>query len=262
MKIGVFDSGVGGLIILRAIRKRLSAYDYLYIGDTARVPYGNQTQAEIYQFTKRGVNYLFEHDCALIIIACNSASSRALRRLQREWLPKHYPNRKILGVIIPTVEIAAKQTNIKRIGILATKATTSSKSFAKEIKKLSKRIAVIHQSAPLLVPLIEAGKIKESKIVLEKYLKPLLEKQVQTIILGCTHYPFIKKFLPKNITIISQDEVIPGKLALYLKKHKEIEKRLTKKKSCIISVTQTTQHIQKLTIDWFGKGSRIKKVTI
>jgi glutamate racemase len=212
MKIGVFDSGVGGLIILRAIRKRLSPYDYLYLGDTLHVPYGNRTQKQIYQFTKRGVEYLFKNNCALIIIACNSASSRALRRLQREWLPKHYPDRRILGVIIPTAEAAIAQKNSKKIGVLATKATTASKSFAKEIKKLSKNIPVVHQSAPLLVPLIEDAKIKECKAVLQKYLLPLLQKKVKTIILGCTHYPLIKKLLPKNIRVISQDEVVPEKL--------------------------------------------------
>ena len=261
MKIGVFDSGVGGLIILRAIRKRLSAYDYLYLGDTARVPYGNRTQAQIYQFTKRGVEYLFKNNCALIIVACNSASSRALRRLQREWLPKHYPDRRILGVIIPTAEAAIAQKNIKKIGVLATKATTASKSFAKEIKKLTKNIIVAHQSAPLLVPLIEEGKFKESKLVLEKYLQPLLSKNIKTIILGCTHYPLIKKLLPKNIKVISQDEVVPEKLAFYLRKHTELEKRLSKKKSCVISVTRTTPQVKKLTVQWFGK-STLKKVSI
>ena len=263
MKIGIFDSGVGGLIMLRAIRKKLPAYDYLYLGDTKHVPYGNRSQKEIFNFTKQGVEYLFKKDCALIIIACNSASSRALRRLQREWLPKHYPARKILGVIIPTAE-AALISRLRRVGVLATKATTASKSFVKELKKLDKRVQIVQQSAPLLVPLIEAGKIQECKRVLPRYLKSLLQKKVQTIILGCTHYPIIKKLVrklvPRMVTIISQDEIIPQKLAFYLKKHKEIEKVLSHHTKLEIDLSKITPQFKVLVLKWFGTVKSIEKV--
>jgi len=265
MKIGVFDSGVGGLIILRAIRKELPKYDYLYLGDTKRVPYGNRTQKEIYQFTKQGVEYLFKNNCALIIVACNSASSRALRRLQREWLGSHYPDRRILGVIIPTAE-AALENKHKRVGVLATRATVASKSFLKECKKIDKQVKIFHRSAPELVDLIEDGKIKESYRILEKYLEYFSSKNLESIILGCTHYPIVKdlvrKIVSKKITIVSQDEIIPKKLKAYLRRHKELDKKLSRNSKLVIDLTKITPHIKNLASRWFRKNLLLKKIKL
>ena len=264
MKIGVFDSGVGGLIILRAIREKLPHYDYVYLGDTKRVPYGNRSQKQLYAFTKQGIEYLCKQNCSLIVVACNSASSRALRKLQRQWLPKRYPERRILGVIIPTAE-ASLSTKARRIGVLATKATVLSKSFSKELKKLDSRISVVHRSAPDLVRLIEDGYITDCQPLVECYLKPLLDKKVQSIILGCTHYPILKKMIrslvPSAVSIISQDEVIPQKLIDYLKRHKEIESSLSRGRSLRIDVTRSTAHIELLAQRWFRKKLCLKKVS-
>lgn len=237
--IGIFDSGFGGLTILKGILKKLPQYDYIYLGDNARVPYGSRSSEITYEFTKQAVNYLMKKDCVLIILACNTASALALRRLQREWLPKNFPKNRILGVIRPAVEKATEdlKNNIK-IGILATESTVKSRAFTGEIKKISAswrtKIKVFEQSAPLLVPIIEAGEHnwKGTDLILKKYLKPLLREKIDVLILGCTHYPIVKnkiKKIAKNIKIISEDELIPDKLADYLGRHPEIEKRLSKK---------------------------------
>ena len=150
MKIGIFDSGLGGLIVAKAIHKLMPEYDYVYLGDTKRVPYGNRSEETIFEFTKEGVDYLFrKENCAIIIIACNTASARALRKLQKEYLPKNFPDRKILGVLIPAAEECVK---FKKVGILATRGTVNSNTFPKEIRKLNKKIKVFQNSAPMLVP--------------------------------------------------------------------------------------------------------------
>ncbi|MFH1246327.1 MAG: hypothetical protein V1489_00940 [Candidatus Liptonbacteria bacterium] len=195
-KIGVFDSGVGGLLIMKALVKNLPEYDYVYLGDTARVPYGNRSQEIIYQFLEEAVEYLFNKNCSLIIVACNTASAEALRRIQREYLPEYYPGRRVLGVIIPTAEEALpirrknKNQNAdnnagnkhKKIGILATEGTVSSEAYVREIKKINSRISVFQEPAPLLVPLIENGGLKWTDPILESYLRPLLKKKIDTLI--------------------------------------------------------------------------------
>lgn len=260
MNIGVFDSGLGGLTILRAVVRCLPQYNYLYLGDTQRVPYGNRSQETIYQFTKEAVEYLFQQDCQLIVLACNTASTRALRRIQREYLPKHYPDRRVLGVIIPTVEVA-KEGRAKRVGVLATTATVESNAFPKELKKIYPEAKVFQQTAPILVPLIENAALKWSGPILESYLRPLLRKKIDTLILGCTHYPHLKpqiqKIVGKNVRIIAQNELIPKKLKTYLERHPEIEQRLTKKKRVHIRVTDLTPAFQVLSKKWFGKTVKL-----
>lgn len=265
MKIGIFDSGVGGLIITKAIRKYLPKYDYVYLGDTKRVPYGSRSHETVYQFTKEGVKYLFEKEyCNLIVLACNTASARALRRIQQEYLPKYFKDKKVLGVLIPTAEEASKY---KKVGVLATVGTVNSKTFPNEIKKLNRSVKVYQNPAPMLVPLIEAGEEKQVVIFLKKYLTPLKAKshKLEAVILGCTHYPILKKkiknILPKSVRIISQDEIIPKKLKEYLKVHKEIEKKLSKKGSIKILVTDITENVSLLTKKWFG-NTKPKLITL
>lgn len=250
MKIGIFDSGLGGLIIARAIRKFMPEYDYVYFGDRKRMPYGNKSHQKVWQYTKKAVDYLFRREnCVLIIIACNTASARALRKIQQEYLPKKFPNRKVLGVLIPAAEIAAKY---KRIGILATKGTVASKTFPTEIKKLNKKAKVFQNPAPRLVSLIEKGNMRQAKIFLLQYLRPLKDKKLDALVLGCTHYPIlkreIKKIMPEEIKIISQDEIVPKKLKNYLSRHSEIAEKLSKKKTFNTIFTGKANYFKPLTI--------------
>ena len=257
MKIGIFDSGLGGLIITKAIRAALPQYDYVYLGDTKRVPYGNRSHEVVHQFTREGVEHLFnKENCGLVIIACNTASARALREIQRE-----YKDKKILGVLIPAAEEAV---NFGKVGVLATEGTVASGTFIKEINKLNGRVKVFQNPAPMLVPLIEAGE-KNVKPFLVEYLEPLLKKNINALILGCTHYPILKKEIKeiagKNIKIISQDEIVPKKLKDYLARHKEIERTLSKNKTANILVTDVTENVTKLSKKWFG-SLKIKLVEL
>lgn len=256
MKIGIFDSGLGGLIIARAISKKMPEYDYVYFGDTKRLPYGNKSHEAVYKFTKEAVDYLFrKENCAIVIIACNTASARALRQLQQKYLPKNFKNRKILGVLIPTVEVTS---NYKRVGILATLGTVTSKTFIVEIKKLNKKTKVFQNPAPMLAPLIESGENILAKPFILKYLRPLKNKKIEALVLGCTHYPILKKEIRKNmpsrVKIISQDEIIPNKLKEYFKVHPEITKKLSKNKTIKILVTDQTQSMNTMVKKWFGKS--------
>ena len=195
--IGVFDSGLGGLTILKYFLKELPQYNYIYLGDSARAPYGNRSQDVIYNYTKEAVDFLFSKGCQIIIFACNTASSQALKKIQQEYLPKKYPNKKVLGVIIPLVEEATKNDRIKKIGVIGTKATIKSNVYAKELLKLNPKSKIFQKKAPLLVPLIEEGwiKKKETKMILKKYLRELKMEQVDALILACTHYPILIKEL-------------------------------------------------------------------
>jgi len=226
--IGVFDSGLGGLSVLKYFLQKLSKYNYLYLGDTARLPYGSKSPEMIYEYTHQAVDFLFQKGCNLIIIACNTASAQALRKLQQEYLPKNYPNRRILGVIRPLVE-AASDKRFKKVGVLGTKATVSSGAYKNELQKINPDVEVYQQSAPLLVPLIEEGWLKkpETKMILKKYLRPLKTKQIDTLILACTHYPFLYKqvikIMGKNIKIPHPGEIVADSLKNYINNHPELK---------------------------------------
>lgn len=279
MKIGIFDSGLGGLIVTKAIRKAVPEYDYVYLGDTKRVPYGNHSNETIFEFTKQGIDYLFrKENCAIVVIACNTASAHALRKIQKEYLPKNFPacagrpDRKVLGVLIPAAEEAVK---FKRVGILGTLSTVSSNTFPIEIKKLNKKTKVFQNSARMLVPLAEEGEIKNAIPFIKKYLQPFLNKKLDAVVLGCTHYPIFKKEIKKilahrsfskgglhQIKVISQDEIIPKKLKNYLVRHLEISKKLSKKGTIKIIVTDSTQNLTKLTKKWFGVKTKPKLIQL
>lgn len=265
MKIGIFDSGLGGLIVTRAIMKMMPEYDYVYFGDTKRVPYGNKSQNTVYEFTREAVDYLFRREnCALIIVACNTASARALHELQEEYIPKEFPDRKILGVLIPAAEEASKY---ERVGILATLSTVASEAFPIEIKKINSQAKVFQNPAPMLVPLIEENESTLVEPFLLKYLKPLVNKKLDALVLGCTHYPILKKEIKKilsknskNIKIISQDEIVPKKLKEYLSQHKEITEKLSRNKSMKILVTDKTEHMNRLIKRWLSEwGQKTNK---
>ncbi len=271
MKIGIFDSGVGGLLIAKTIRRAMPKYDYVYLGDTKRVPYGNRSHETVYEFTKEGVDYLFKKEnCAIVIIACNTASARALREIQQKYLPNNFPrqgrdepDRNVLGVLIPTAEECAKY---KKVGIIGTTGTILSNTFSVEIKKLNSKIKISQNSAPILVPLAEEGEKLLAKPFLVKYLKPLLAQKPDAIALGCTHYPFfkseIRKIVGKKVKIISQDEIVPKKLKEYFERHPEITKKLAKNKMARILVTDITKNVEKLTSQWFGRDVRPELVKL
>ena len=266
MKIGIFDSGFGGLLLLKSIVVELPSYDYVYLGDTKNVPYGNRSQKDIYEFTKRGVKFLAKKNCKLIILACNTASSRALRKIQREYLPKYFPNIKVLGVIIPTSEVALNNVSEIKIGVIGTLATVKSLAFIKELKKINAKVKVYQKSAPLLVPMIESNDLLNIKPILEKYIRSFIDNNVDAIILGCTHYSLIKNIVRaivgRNIRIVSQDELIPNKLKSYLNKHLEIKAMLTQNGKAELVVTKITSQYMELSKRWFGAKIKILKVTI
>ncbi len=264
MKIGVFDSGVGGLILLKGIIKKLPQYDYVYLGDTKRVPYGGRSKETIYRFTKQAVEYLFKNDCKLVILACNTVSAVALRKLQQSWLPYNYPDRRILGVIVPTLEQIAQTKGLDNVGLIATKATVNSKAYTRQLKKLNPKKIVVQKITPKLVPLLEQGQLVEAKEELKKYVDSLTKRKIEALVLGCTHYILLKtvarSFLPKSVRVISQDELVPKSLAFYLRRHKEMESELDKHGRVKILFTRKTKVIEELVKKWFGQDARISLV--
>ena len=267
MKIGIFDSGLGGLIILKEIIKKLPEYDYIYLGDNARTPYGNRSQEVIYNFTEQAVDFLFKQDCQLIIIACNTASAEALPKIQQNWLPQNFADRRVLGVIRPVVEEAAKIAKNK-IGVIGTKGTVNSRAYEIEIGKINKKFEVLQQACPLLVPLVEEGwqKTDVTKKVLRTYLKPLKLSKADTLNLGCTHYPILFKeiqgIMGKRTKVLHSGEIVAESLADYLSRHSEIETKLDKNSSNIFYVTDLSPHYQKLGEEWFGKGIKFEKIEL
>jgi len=264
-KIGIFDSGYGGLTILDAIRKELPQYDYLYLGDNARAPYGTHSFDVIYRYTLQAVTYLLSSDCSLVILACNTASAKALRTIQQKDLPLINAERaegrrangrpaNVLGVIRPTVESVPAITKTGHVGILATPATVSSESYVLELKKLSEVLIVTQQSCPLWVPLIENGEHQHAgaDYFVDLYLRHILEKdpQIDTLILGCTHYPLLlpkiaqwirnngKRFAAGDIQVISQGYLEAKSLADYLVRHPEYESQLTQGGTCRYLTTE------------------------
>lgn len=264
MKIGIFDSGLGGLIIAHALKKEMGQYDYLYLGDTKNLPYGEKTKKQIYDFTQKGLDYLFKNGCKLVIVACNSASSDALRKIQQEFIPQYWPDRKALGVLIPTAEVATK--NGKHIGLLCTNATANSKSFDREISKLSVDARLTSQPAPELVEHIENGDLESATKNLEGYLAEMTAKGVDTLILGCTHFPVIKsqarRMLGEDVHVISQDEIIPELLEDYLSRHSEIEKKLSKSSNASFMVTKKTSENSNFAKKLFDTEIDLKYVEI
>ena len=266
--IGVFDSGFGGLAILKEIVKALPKNHYVYLGDNARSPYGARSMETVYRFSTQAVDFLFAHDCELIIFACNTASADALRKIQQEYLPKKYPGKHTLGVIVPALEEAVERTKNNRIGVLATEGSVASGAFPRELHKMNSEIKTFQQAAPLLVPLIEAGehRSKAAQLILQSYLVPLLRKNIDTLILGCTHYGHlehkIKRMVGKRVEVISEGSVVARKLADYLKRHPEIESRLSHRPKVDFYSTDLSERFQKLGALFFGKPIRVQKIEL
>lgn len=255
MKIGFLDSGLGGLIILKSVAKELPDYDYEYYGDTANLPYGDKSEEEILALTKAGVIHLFERDCALVIVACNTASAESLRKLQDTILVGEYSAKRILGVIIPTVE-AVVETGIKDVALIATRRTVESKKYDLEFAKLEANINLLSKAISELVPLIEANKDDEAFGLLSKHLEEPIFKNKKLLILGCTHYSVLKDMLRerlgKGVVVISQDELIPGKLKDYLERHPEIKNTLSKNATRNIFLTDTNKSYDRIIANLLG----------
>lgn len=264
MKLGVFDSGLGGLLISKAIRERLPDIDMVYLGDTLHLPYGNRSQDAIYLYTKRAMEFLFRQGCKLIVVACNTASAAALRRLQQEWLPTAWPERRILGVVVPTLETAIDHGH-HAIGLLATNYIVRSDVYAEELKKLNPAISLHPVATPLLVPLIENDGMEWVEPVLRRYLADVKDKGLDSLILGCTHYPLIKKeiqsLLP-GVELLSQDEIIPPKLEDYLQRHPEISGQIGRSGQSTYFVSDITQSYQNAAERLYGHALTLKKADL
>jgi glutamate racemase len=246
--IGVFDSGYGGLTILEKIREKMPEYDYIYLGDNARTPYGTRSFEVVYEFTLQAVEKLFHLGCPLVILACNTASAKALRTIQQINLPVIDPNRRVLGVIRPTAECIGQLTQTRHVGILATTGTIKSDSYKLEVNKLYPDVTVVGEACPMWVPLVENNEFdsKGADYFVQKHINQLLEKDpdIDTLILGCTHYPLlikkIREFTPSHIQIVPQGEYVANSLQDYFMRHPEMDERCTKNGTCRFLTTEST----------------------
>lgn len=250
--IGVFDSGYGGLTVLKQLVKELPQYDFLYLGDNARTPYGTRSFRVVYEYTLQAVKYLFSQNCPLVIIACNTASAKALRNIQQIDLPKIAPDRRVLGVIRPSVEKVSEITKNGHIGVLGTPGTVLSESYPIELEKWAggKVKSTVQEACPLWVPLVENNETESegAEYFVKKHIENILkkDKNLDTIILGCTHYPLlinqIRKFVPKEIHILEQGQIVAEKLSDYLHRHSEMEKRLSKNGQVRFQTTESAEN--------------------
>jgi len=246
--IGVFDSGYGGLTVLKEIVKLLPQYDYIYLGDNARAPYGPRSFDTVYHYTWECVQWFFKQSCSLIILACNTASAKALRTIQQNNLISAAPDKRVLGVIRPTTERIGQFTKTGNVGVLGTKGTVQSQSYIIEIEKFFPELKVYQQACPMLVPLIETREYETegADFFIKKYLKSLLTQsdEIDTILLACTHYPLLKnkfeQFLPGAVTVLSQGMFVAESLAGYLNRHSEIEEKCSKNANVLFYTTDST----------------------
>lgn len=246
--IGVFDSGFGGLTVLKEFEKLLPEYDYLYLGDNARAPYGTRSFDTVYQYTLECVMYLFDKGCHLVILACNTASAKALRSIQQQDLNAIDSGKRVLGVIRPTTEIIGSVSQTRHVGILGTKGTIESNSYPIEIHKFYPEIKVFQEACPMWVPLVENNEYDSpgADYFIEKHINNILSKssEIDTLVLGCTHYPLltekIRNYLPSEVKLVSQGEIVAKSLKDYLFKHPEMEAKCSKGGTCTFYTTDST----------------------
>lgn len=268
--IGVFDSGYGGLTILNKIREALPEYDYIYLGDNARTPYGTRSFEIVYEFTLQAVSKLFEQGCHLVILACNTASAKALRSIQMNDLPGTDPERRVLGVIRPTVECIGEMTRSRHIGLLATAGTIKSESYPMEVHKLFPDIEVNGVACPMWVPLVENNEAQSdgADYFIRKYIDQLLKKdaQIDTVILGCTHYPLllpkIRKYIPDSIRVIAQGEYVAESLKDYLHRHPEMDAKCTKNGSCVFYTTEAEEKFIESASAFLNQQIDVKRISL
>lgn len=268
--IGVFDSGYGGLTILDKIREALPEYDYIYLGDNARAPYGTRSFEVVYEFTRQAVNKLFDMGCHLVILACNTASAKALRSIQMNDLPKIDPARRVLGVIRPTVECIGDISKNRHIGVLATAGTIKSESYPLEIHKLFPDIQVSGVACPMWVSLVENNESQNdgADYFIRKYIDQLLSKdpQIDTIILGCTHFPLllpkIRQYIANDISVISQGEYVAESLKDYLRRHPEMDAKCTKNGNCQFYTTEAEEKFSESASTFLNRQISVKHITL
>jgi glutamate racemase len=266
--IGVFDSGYGGLTVLESLQAELPGYDFIYLGDNARTPYGSRSFEVIYQYTLEAVKFLFKQGCPLVILACNTASAKALRTIQQNDLASLAPTNRVLGVLRPTTEEIGTLTNSGHVGILGTNGTINSNSYAIEIKKFFPDLTVVQKSCPMWVPLVENNEFDNvgGEFYIKKYIDEILQQddEIDTLVLACTHYPIleekIKKYLPKHIRLVSQGNLVASKLKNYLNRHSEINDRLTKKNQLNILTTESNTSFDLVASKFYKK--EIKSITV
>ena len=268
--IGVFDSGYGGLTILDKIREVLPEYDYIYLGDNARAPYGTRSFEVVYEFTRQAVNKLFDMGCHLVILACNTASAKALRSIQMNDLPGIDPARRVLGVIRPTVECVGEISKNQYIGVLATAGTIKSESYPLEIHKLFPEIQVSGTACPMWVSLVENNESQDegADYFIRKYINQLLSKdpQIDTVILGCTHFPIllpkIRQYIPEHISVIAQGEYVAESLKDYLKRHPEMNAKCTKNGNCQFYTTEAEEKFSESASTFLKQQISVKHITL
>ena len=268
--IGVFDSGYGGLTILDKIREVLPEYDYIYLGDNARAPYGTRSFEVVYEFTRQAVNKLFDMGCHLVILACNTASAKALRSIQMNDLPQIDPARRVLGVIRPTVECVGEISKNQHIGVLATAGTIKSESYPLEIHKLFPEIQVSGTACPMWVSLVENNESQDegADYFIRKYINQLLSKdpQIDTVILGCTHFPIllpkIRQYIPEHVSVIAQGEYVAESLKDYLKRHPEMDAKCTKNGNCQFYTTEAEEKFSESASTFLKQQISVKHITL
>lgn len=268
--IGVFDSGYGGLTILEDIRRQMPEYDYIYLGDNARAPYGTRSFEVVYEFTRQAVNKLFDMGCHLVILACNTASAKALRSIQMNDLPQIDPARRVLGVIRPTVECVGEISKNQHIGVLATAGTIKSESYPLEIHKLFPEIQVSGTACPMWVSLVENNESQDegADYFIRKYIDQLLSKdpQIDTVILGCTHFPIllpkIRQYIPDHISVIAQGEYVAESLKDYLKRHPEMDAKCTKNGNCQFYTTEAEEKFSESASTFLKQQISVKHITL
>ena len=268
--IGVFDSGYGGLTILDKIREVLPEYDYIYLGDNARAPYGTRSFEVVYEFTRQAVNKLFDMGCHLVILACNTASAKALRSIQMNDLPQIDPARRVLGVIRPTVECVGEISKNQHIGVLATAGTIKSESYPLEIHKLFPEIQVSGTACPMWVSLVENNESQDegADYFIRKYIDQLLSKdpQIDTVILGCTHFPIllpkIRQYIPDHISVITQGEYVAESLKVYLKRHPGMDAKCTKNGNCQFYTTEAEEKFSESASTFLKQQISVKHITL
>ena len=259
--IGVFDSGYGGLTILKELKKQLPQYDYIYLGDNARAPYGTRSFETVYQYTLEAVNWFFSQGCELVILACNTASAKALRNIQQLDLPKIAPDKRVLGVIRPSSEILGQYSKTHEVGILGTTGTVQSDSYPIELAKFYPELAVFQQACPMWVPLIENGEYDKegADYFVKLYLDQLFQQasSIDTLLLACTHYPLlegkIRSLAPKGVQIISQGDIVAKSLAIYLQKHPEMDQKCSKNGQISFFTTDNAQVFEQQASLFYGQ---------
>ena len=268
--IGVFDSGYGGLTVLKDIVAKLPDYDYLYLGDNARAPYGSRSFETVYRYTLECVEWFFKQGCSLVVLACNTASAKALRTIQQHDLPRLTPGKRVLGVIRPTTEIIGRFSKTKEVGILATTGTVLSGSYPIEIEKFFPELKVYQEACPMWVPLVEAGEYDKpgADYFVEKHIRNIFSAagNIDTLLLACTHYPLLKnkieRLLPEGITLLTQGQIVADSLADYLQRHPELESRCSKNGQRAFYTTDSTEDFDNHASIFFGQDVQSKHLDL